>query len=94
MAALLAAATVAVVAWSLWAGREPAQWPTVGSEQVARAVRAQAGRSSHLEGVTCRPVAFAWRCLVRYRGDRTATCSVGLRARPMVNREPRFTVIC
>jgi hypothetical protein len=94
MVALLAAATVAVVTWSLWPRSEPPQWPTVRSGQVARAVRAQAGRAAHVAGVTCRPVAIAWKCLVRYPGDRTATCSVGLRVRPTVNREPRFAVIC
>ncbi|MDX6669592.1 MAG: hypothetical protein QOK04_2972 [Solirubrobacteraceae bacterium] len=92
--ALLAAATVAVVGWSLRPHSEPPQWPTVGNWQVVRAVRAQAGPATHAADVTCRPVAFAWRCLVRYRNDRTATCNVGLRARPPVNREPRFTVIC
>jgi hypothetical protein len=94
MVALLAAATVAVVGWSLWPRSEPPQWPTVGNGQVVRAVKAQAGRVTHAADVTCQPVAFAWKCLVRYQGDRTATCNVGLRARPTVNREPRFTVIC
>ena len=92
--ALLAATTVAVGTWLLWPRGPQAQWPTVSDRQVASAVRAAADRASRPTGVTCRQVAFAWRCLVRYHHERTATCSVGLRQRPLVNRQPRFTVIC
>lgn len=94
MAALLAAATLAVGAWFLWPRSEPRQWPTVSDSQVARAVIAAAPRGSRPASVTCRPVAFAWRCLVRYSDDRTANCNVGLRHRPLVGRPPDLAVIC
>jgi hypothetical protein len=94
IAALLALATVAVGAWVLRPHSEPRQWPTVRDSEVARAVRAAAPGGARAARVTCRPVAFAWRCLVRYRDDRTATCSVGLRRRPLVGRPPDLEVIC
>src|SRR5204863_9608610 len=92
--ALLAATTVAAGAWLLWPRGQQAQWPTVSDRQVASAVRAAGGHASHPTGVICRQVAFAWRCLVRYPGARTASCSVGLRQRPLLNRAPSFVVIC
>ena len=94
LAALLAAATFAVGAWLLWPRSEPRQWPTVSDAQVAHAVRAAAARRARAAHITCRPVAYAWRCLVRYRDDSTATCNVGLRHRPLVGRPPDLTVIC